>query len=278
MEQVKIEQICPNCGKKFIIECSKSLFNRGKYRKFCSRSCANKRYHSDETKLKTSLSLKKFYETHELLKGCKKEYTVYSCKNCGKQFTIKDIRNTTGRQYCSCECRSAWLKQNAKWGGHREGSGHGKSGWYKGIYCSSTWELAYLIYCLDHNIDIVRCKEIRSYTYEGKTYKYYPDFVVNGQIIEIKGYLTKRWEAKRKYNPDVKVLYKNDILPYIQYVHDKYTNVLTELYDESKPLNDIENRKYFWVHLGNKQTMIKPEVLDEYLSNGWIKGRLRNKY
>ena len=29
-------------------------------------------------------------------------------------------------------------------------TGKGKKGWYKGFFCSSTYELAYVIFCLDH--------------------------------------------------------------------------------------------------------------------------------
>ena len=37
-------------------------------------------------------------------------------------------------------------------GGKRHGSGRGKKGWYKGYYCDSTWELAWVIYQLDHGV------------------------------------------------------------------------------------------------------------------------------
>lgn len=43
-------------------------------------------------------------------------------------------------------------------GGYRKGSGVGKSGWYNGIYCDSSWELAYVIYHIDNNLPIIRNK------------------------------------------------------------------------------------------------------------------------
>lgn len=43
------------------------------------------------------------------------------------------------------ETKNKW-KENPNMGGLRHGSGRGKKGWYKGFYCRSTWELAWLVY------------------------------------------------------------------------------------------------------------------------------------
>lgn len=40
--------------------------------------------------------------------------------------------------------------------GPKRGGGRGKSGWYKGFWCDSSWELAFLIYHLEHEIPISR--------------------------------------------------------------------------------------------------------------------------
>ena len=283
MGVITFKQICPKCGKEFEINCTEQEYKRGKHKKYCSVQCANSRVHTKETKSKIASTLKEYYNTHDLPigfcgniddNGNYQKYKTYYCKYCHKPFTMSEQRNTTGRQYCSTECRKAWLKENVKWGGHREGSGYSKSGWYKGIYCSSTWELAYLIYCLDHNIPIERCKEERTYIYNGKSHKYYPDFITPAGIIEIKGYSTKQWEAKRDQNSDIIILYKQDIEKYLKYVHDNYTNNLAELYDDSKL---IINTKTCWVHKGDINTLIKTELLNEYINNGWIRGRKKNK-
>ena len=270
---LKFKQICPKCGKEFETECSESVYKRGKYKKFCSRKCANSRCFSEDANKKKSNSLKQYYSEHDMPIGFYHEVKTYYCKQCGKPFTMKDIRDTTGHQYCSSDCRSKWIKENVKWGGYRDRSGRGKSGWYKGVYCSSTWELAYLIYCLDHNVPIERCKEERTYIYNGELHKYYPDFVTPEGIIEIKGYSTKQWEAKRQYNSDIIVLYKSDMEKYLKYVHDNYTNNLIELYDDSKP---IITTKTCWVHKDNINTIISSDLLDQYIDNGWIRGR-KNK-
>ena len=115
-------------------------------------------------------------------------------------------------------------------GGYTKGSGRGKKGWYQGFFCDSSWELAYLIYQLDHNVKIERCKEIRYYSWGDKERKYHPDFIVDGNIIEIKGYKTKQWEAKLSANPDVIVLYEKELQPYLNYVVDRYGKDFIKLY------------------------------------------------
>jgi len=41
-------------------------------------------------------------------------------------------------------------------GGKREHSGRGKQGRYNGIWCDSSWELAWVIYNFDHGIKFKR--------------------------------------------------------------------------------------------------------------------------
>ena len=53
--------ICKKCGKEYILNLTDKEFENGKYSKFCSRSCANSRQHSEETKLKLKRSFKKQY-------------------------------------------------------------------------------------------------------------------------------------------------------------------------------------------------------------------------
>lgn len=118
-----------------------------------------------------------------------------------------------------------------KYGGYRKGSGRGKKGWYKGFFCDSSWELAYVIFCLEHNIQIKRNTKKLRYFFEDKEHTYTPDFLVNGVITEIKGFKTPQWEAKLKYNPTVRVLYKNDMKPILEYVKTMYGKDFTRMYE-----------------------------------------------
>lgn len=227
---------CKKCGKEYLIHTTEEKFDKGLYTKHCSRSCANSHIHSNDTKKKISNSLKNSdiikekVENNNLIKIENNKHKI--CKYCGKEFSIFSYREVKEHVYCSAECKHNYLSERT--GGYRKGSGRGKGGWYKGFYCDSTWELAFLIYHLDNNLYIERCKESRSYYYNEEKHQYYPDFITDDGIIEIKGYTSEQWKAKHEQNPDIKVLYKNDIQMYINYVKEHYTDDLSSLYDNIK--------------------------------------------
>lgn len=82
--------ICIRCGKEYELNLTDKEFENKKYSKFCSRSCANSRQHSEETKRKISQSLQK--TNHQRI-----------CKVCGKTYTY--IRGTdTTNKFCSHDC------------------------------------------------------------------------------------------------------------------------------------------------------------------------------
>lgn len=120
-------------------------------------------------------------------------------------------------------------------GGLRKGSGRGKKGWYKGYYCDSTWELAYVIYNLEHNIHFKRNTKAFDYSFNGENKKYYPDFLLEtGQYVEIKGYYTKQFSAKVKQFPkyfSLLIYDKSEIKPYLDYVINKYGKDFHNLYE-----------------------------------------------
>ena len=117
-------------------------------------------------------------------------------------------------------------------GGYRKGSGRGKKGRYKGIWCDSSWESAWVIYHLEHNIKFKRNWQKFEYVYENKTYTYIPDFIKDDMYIEIKGYLTERAKQKISQFPHtLLVLQEKDIQKYIEYVTKKYGNDFIKLYD-----------------------------------------------
>lgn len=96
---------CKNCGKSFILKLSEKQFINGSYSNFCSRSCANTRIHSVESKLKISESLRK-----------NNSNSIHSkkriCKVCGKVYT--HIKNTgTTKVVCSKKC-SKYLREHRK--------------------------------------------------------------------------------------------------------------------------------------------------------------------
>lgn len=182
---------------------------------------------------------------------------------------------------------SSTMKKNPKAGGRRIGSGRGKKGWYKGIFCDSSWELAVLIYCLDHGISIERCTEKRPYEYDGKIHYYHPDFIIDGKIYEVKGAKTKQWEAKISQNPDVIVIDDSNIAPYLDYCTDTYGNYL-DLYEvkcwKDRPrrnpkeiLDKKSPESKVWIHDGSSNKLVKVKDAYEYLDNGYVLGFIRNK-
>lgn len=118
-----------------------------------------------------------------------------------------------------------------KYGGYRQGSGRGKKGWYKGFFCDSSWELAYVIYCLDNNIPIQRNTKKLKYVFDGVEKTYIPDFIISNKFVEIKGFKSPQWDAKLKYNSDIVVLYKEDMKPILDYVVLTYGKDYINLYE-----------------------------------------------
>lgn len=119
-----------------------------------------------------------------------------------------------------------------KLGGHRKGSGRGKKGWYKGYWCDSSWELAWLIYQLDHQIKVIRNTKSFEYVFENESHKYYPDFIIEDVYFEIKGYKTSQSEEKIKQFPlKLEVVDSKKIKPFLDYAIEKYGKDFIEVYE-----------------------------------------------
>ena len=240
-KQIELDQwiseqhTCENCGTIMT-----EKFGSGR---FCSRKCSNSRKFSEEAIKKKRNAANTFILNHpealqrnsekskirEELKRNTREKSYLDnpkyCQICGK--IIPFSRKNT------CSCSKDCAKQLI--GGYREGSGIGKHGYYKGYKCDSTYELAYVIYNIDHNILFERS----SYKYlyvaiDASVHTYYPDFIQDGFIIEIKGYMNENVYRKIAAvdNYPVKLLTYSDIKPMIEYVQKTY-NVkdISELYD-----------------------------------------------
>jgi predicted nucleic acid-binding Zn ribbon protein len=241
---------CANCGKVMT-----EFYGSGK---FCSRSCANSRNHSDITKNKISKTLDMLYNDSlfESVSECvpiqqtkqariKYESSPKICIVCGNSIAY----NKRHRQTCSDDCYKLLVASKAKingLGGLTDGCGnYSKHGKYKGIKCDSTYELVFLIYCLDHNISIIRNTKYFSYIFDGKERKYYPDFYLPeaNLYVELKGYKDARVDLKlqavKNSGNNIAIYYKQDLLPCFEFVggaynkkaHPNYNN-LEELYDK----------------------------------------------
>lgn len=100
-----------------------------------------------------------------------------------------------------------------------------KHRWYKGYWCDSSWELAFIMYNLDHDIKFERNEQGFNYWYNGNFRRFYPDFIIDGEYIEIKGYSSEITDAKIQWFPKnlvLKVYYKDDMDVYLKYAIETY--------------------------------------------------------
>jgi len=220
---------CERCGGNH-----QGLFGSGR---FCSIGCSNKRERTQEVKDRISKSMRASGKAAKAAARSKGAQIVprrtKSCKGC-KSHIIGTSKQLARKTYCTHEC----FVRYGNCGGARHGSGRGDSGYYRDIYCGSTYELAWVIWNLDHNYPVDRFDG----KLEGEGITYVPDFYDSktNTIIEIKGYYTPLVDKKTKLAESlgytVIVLYKDDLKECFEYVKKKYgTNKLKELYSDYKP-------------------------------------------
>lgn len=230
-----IEKTCPKCGKLHT-----------KSGKFCSRHCANSHIVSKELRKQISESVKRYNKSIDP-SYIPRDERPQVCQHCGKEFHAKQ-----SRKFCSKECYDEAtyagrveklkkgmevLRAKGNLGGYREGSGRAKHGYYKGVYCGSTYELVWLIYQLDHGNPVERFQG----ELEWNGVKYIPDFLQDGKIVELKGYeaqesVDKKTAVANHFGYEVSVLKKEDLKREFDWVKEHYTyKNLQELYDDYKP-------------------------------------------
>lgn len=237
LSRIKIEKTCPKCGSKFeVIRIVNGTENEPQKneRVYCSRKCSNSHI---QTAKQNELRKNKLLAEKSPAYIDGRSIKQYSCISCG----ILIVKNKTG--YCSkCLKQQKEYKEKIKAacknnGGYRQQGGRGKQGWYKGYWCDSSWELAYVIYCLDHNIIIKRNHVGYEYIFEEKVFKYYPDFILqDGSFIEIKAFLDSKNKAKiEQFNYEkLQIIGKKEIKAYLDYVIEKYGENFIELYEGVK--------------------------------------------
>lgn len=165
-------------------------------------------------------------------KGLTKETNI-SIKNGSEKLRVKLTGKTRNITFSDEGLKKlselSYLKNNFH--GYHEKSGRGKSGRYKNIWCDSSWELAFVIWCQDNNKNIKRNTEKFQYIWENKKKNYIPDFIVDGELIEIKGWSTNQWKAKELQVKNITVFYKDKMKPILDYVVKNYGKNFIKLYD-----------------------------------------------
>lgn len=223
---------CETCGKVMSVK-----YGSGR---FCSRRCANTHRHSDASKLKLSNTLKSKVHTVKELNKNLYDNNPNLCLVCKSPIEYDKRYNKT----CCKQCRDILLSIEAvercsKNINHTTVRYRYKYGTYKGIHCDSSWELAFVIYLIDHNIKFHRnTSESFQYEYKGKRHSFFPDFIIEDVYYEIKNYHSDITDAKITYFPKDKkliVLYYEDIVDYIKYATDTYGKAYYNMYDRNCP-------------------------------------------
>lgn len=202
--------------------CDADFLSRKKVVRFCSNKCRAK-------KIKINQKLDGYGNPYNY--DYKK---IRECKICNKTLHAQNRTGHCKEHYITEELRKkrSEIALTNKYGGYKQGSGRGKHGWYKGYWCDSSWELAFVIFNLEHNINFERNTKKFEYIWKDKVYRWIPDFIINNVYYEIKGFSTLQNEAKFIcFNHPLKILYKNDMVNIIKYVVDKYGKDFISLYE-----------------------------------------------
>lgn len=240
----------------------------------------------------------------------------HTCEKCGKVMTEKF---GSGR-FCSRSCansriRTDEIKQKisssvkctlnkldfrpTKSWKNKSGNSNSKfyTGYFNKIYCESSYELIFLIYCFDNNIKVERCPFKFSYTYDNKKHLYFPDFYLPeyDMIIELKGknqYYKKdvvKLKAESVKDHSYLIIWDEDITnKYIPWILNRYgltketlSSFLKNKLDISNPIKEDRKHKprtkgYKWIHndILKKSISVSPEKLEQYLNNGWKMKRI----
>ena len=234
--------------------------------------------------------------------SCGKLLTEYfgTGKYCSRSCANKRIKTTEDKQKIK-----QGMKNSKKWNSYLNNLSNGKgfkssvsySGYYKGVFCASTWELAYYLYCINENINIVRCKDYFSYIVDNEVHMYLPDWYlpdlnkyieIKGKILSNKIYKEKivkaKAEAMKQYDLNYEIIDDNKIDFYLKYCKNKYnTEKLQTLYDD-EILIQKESRKhnsrtknYIWINNKSENTLIPKNKLNHYLNLGWFEGRIKTE-
>jgi hypothetical protein len=192
--------------------------------------------HTAETKLKISNRVKELFKTNpEKFKRSKKPSVIKNCLFCKKEMWL---RPSDKNKFCSAGCRKRAIENGylkGKCGGYRIGSGRSKSGWYNGIFCNSSYELAWVLFNLENKIPFIRNSDWFEYlNTDGKRSRYYPDYKLlnTDEYVEIKGYKEKEFINKTcNFPKKLIILDKEKMNPILEFVIGKYGKDFISLYE-----------------------------------------------
>lgn len=214
---------------------------------FCNNQCSASyntigKIRSEESKRNISNGIKNSINYDSMIQSIKDrmpQKIIWRCPVCKKDFLLYPY-DAKHKKYCSKICYD--IDHGGKQlycsvyrpGPENKGGRNSFKGYYKNIWCDSTFELVWVIYNLDHNIQFERNQIPFPYvTPDNKTHNYYPDFKQNNDYIEIKNYLKGNDQFKIQQFPyKLTILFEKDLKLHFDYVYSKYGKDLKSLYDK----------------------------------------------
>lgn len=281
----KIKFKCTTCGTDVVIY-AKSFHNRIIKNKLICVKCLNHDGHflSEVKNRIKETSIKRYgvpvpfmaKENQEKFKdSCRKKY---GCENPFQSEEIKKkIKKTNLKKYgaesynqspyCHKDKYNSFLRKYT----------------YNNLYFDSSWELAFYIYCIDHNIKISKESKMFTYTHNNKLHCYYPDFSLSCCNIEIKGshlinengewicpYGDDDGKSKAKYECAVQnnviILTEKDIKPFIKYTKQTYGK---NFFNKCKCHNSSFMSSAKFEQLKNK-SKLNAQLYKDYKANGGL--------
>lgn len=175
-------KLCPNCNTEFE--------SKGKWveLKFCSKPCANKRTHSEETKQKISNKLRKHPVKVKTVSGSAEHREKMRLLTQGRKLSDDHKRKI-----------SEAAKRNG-FGGHTSK----KALYYNNngvdVYLQSSYEVKLAKLLDEHSLIWERPQPLLWVDSEGKEHRYYPDFKVGEIYIDTKNdYLAQKDAVKIQF-------------------------------------------------------------------------------
>lgn len=206
-------------------QCDTIIPYKIKNNEFCTRSCSatynnkiREYTYSDQAKINLSKNGSKMAP----LNG--KSFCYINYKNClvCETIFIVNYKNKNRKLCHNPECRSKWHSEH----NFKQNKTSGKCGYFKGTWCASSWELAFVAFHDLQGITVERCSISIPYHINKKLKRYFPDFKIGTQLYEIKGRITDDTYIKLKAASDKNIhiilLVRNDIIPMIKYVKKSY--------------------------------------------------------
>lgn len=245
-------------------QCSKDFFTTEATKKFCSQSCATSHSNANKPR-RTELQRERARavairnESHLYFTGSRRSYTskthtskthtrgastrgastskyvapgrLLVCGQCSAEFTAQTAK------FCSKKCANRAANPNPQpIGGCRQRSGRSKYGYYGDLWCQSTYEMAFVWSCIRDGKHIVRNTEGFPYANEdGVQRLFFPDFIVDGKYVEVKGWMTEQTRLKIEAFPhDIEVMVGDPMLKILSEAMQHFgTKNLAEIYAEN---------------------------------------------